>query len=185
MRTHGGPRRGPPRGLGGGLHPLTKSREGSWGGRCSRRPPFPPPLASPPPFQKMGEGDARGGMGEGGRRQRPRLSSTDERCIPSYRGDGESCAAASPPLDFLALPLRPKPKKPNQKQGFITSNILKYIGRMKPAVPAEGGSSFCCAAASPLALLAGGSCAGKREINNPQQSSHPAASQLMAIWFFL
>nr|UYR51144.1 hypothetical protein [Morchella crassipes] len=60
------PPMGPPRGLGGGLHPLTKSREGSWGGRCSRRPP-PPPLASPP-FQKMGRGDERGGMegrGEG------------------------------------------------------------------------------------------------------------------------
>nr|UYR50747.1 hypothetical protein [Morchella crassipes] len=52
-----------------------------------------------------GAGRALGWGRGGGSRQRPRLSSTDERCIPSYRGDAKSCAAAPPPTPPLPPPL--------------------------------------------------------------------------------
>nr|UYR50963.1 hypothetical protein [Morchella crassipes] len=94
---------GASKGARGGFASLDEVKGREWGEMQSPAP-LPPPPCIPPPFQKMGRGDARGGGGGRGRRQRPRLSSTDERCIPSYRGGRwKLCGSLPPPATVVFL----------------------------------------------------------------------------------
>nr|UYR50820.1 hypothetical protein [Morchella crassipes] len=109
----------------------------TWGGRCSRCPPFPP--ITPPPFTLpifWNGGDARGG--EGGRG-----GGTDSVlvCLRQTRD-------ASPPTEGTVKAVRQPPR--------LWIFFFSPCGRSrKKTVGGGAASSFCCAAASPLALLAG------------------------------
>nr|UYR50938.1 hypothetical protein [Morchella crassipes] len=94
-------------------------------------------MEAPVGASKGAGGVGDGGGEEGGNRQRPRLSSTDERCIPSYRGDGESCAAPSPPLDLFSLALAAEAQKTSGRGG---SQQLLLRGGL-PACFASGGAA--------------------------------------------